>query len=90
MTREEKIEALKRKGCYYKWKVNCKDKKQHPAHSAKEREERMEDLLNDDDTTSNMIDESFCWSETPEGHNYWSDIAFELEEEENGRVEIED
>lgn len=83
MTREEKIEALKRKGCYYKWKVNCKDKKQYPGLSAKDREERMEDLLDDDDTTSSMIDSGFYWGETPEGNNYWSDIASELEKEED-------
>ena len=87
MTREEKIEALKRKGCYYKWKVNCKSKKQNSSLSAKGREERMEDLLDYDDTTSSMIYISFCWAATPEGHDYWSDISSELAEEENEGIE---
>ena len=42
MTREEKIKALEDLGVYYKWRVNCKSKRENPDSSLETREKRVE------------------------------------------------
>ena len=42
MTREEKIKALEDLGVYYKWRVNCKSKRENPDRSLEGREKRVE------------------------------------------------
>ena len=83
MTREEKIEALEDLGVYYKWRVNCKSKRESPDRSLEDREKRVESFLNYEGyTTSEIVDNAFTWEDTPEGEEYWLKIYNELVENE--------
>ena len=83
MTREEKIETLEDLGVYYKWRVNCKSKRESPDRSLEDREKRVESFLNYEGyTTSEIVDQAFTWEDTPEGEQYWLKIYNELVENE--------
>lgn len=83
MTREEKIEALKRKGVYYKWKLNCRSKRLLPNVSSEERESRIERFLDDEGySTYHIVRVGFKWANSREGFTFWRNIADELEKEE--------
>ena len=83
MTREEKIETLEDLGVYYKWRVNCKSKRESPDRSLEDREKRVESFLNYEGyTTSEIVDNAFTWEDTPEGEEYWLKIYNELVENE--------
>mgnify|MGYP003589714177 CR=1 FL=1 len=84
MTREEKIKALEDLGVYYKWRVNCKSKREDPDSSLETREKRVESYLDYEGyTTSEIVDQAFIWQDTPEGEEYWSKIYNELVENED-------
>lgn len=84
MTREEKIKALEDLGVYYKWRVNCKSKRESPDSSLETREKRVESYLNYEGyTTSEIVDHAFTWGDTPEGEEYWLKIYNELVENED-------
>ena len=84
MTREEKIEDLEDLGVYYKWRVNCKSKRESPDRSLEDREKRVESFLNYEGyTTSEIVDQAFTWEDTPEGQEYWLKIYNELVENED-------
>ena len=84
MTREEKIETLEDLGVYYKWRVNCKSKRESPDRSLEDREKRVESFLNYEGyTTSEIVDNAFTWEDTPEGEEYWLKIYNELVENED-------
>ena len=86
MTREEKIETLEDLGVYYKWRVNCKSKRESPDRSLEDREKRVESFLNYEGyTTSEIVDQAFTWEDTPEGQEYWLKIYNELVENEDER-----
>ena len=83
MTRDEKIEALKRKGVYYKWKLNCRSKRLHPNISSEERGSRTERFLDDEGySTHHIVRVGFKWANSREGFTFWRNIADELEKEE--------
>ena len=86
MTREEKIETLEDLGVYYKWRVNCKSKRESSDRSLEDREKRVESFLNYEGyTTSEIVDQAFTWEDTPEGQEYWLKIYNELVENEDER-----
>ena len=80
---EEKIETLEDLGVYYKWRVNCKSKRESPDRSLEDREKRVESFLNYEGyTTSEIVDLAFTWENTPEGEEFWLKIYNELVENE--------
>ena len=84
MTREEKIKKLEDLGVYYKWRINCKSKREDPDRSLEDREKRVESFLNYEGyTTSEIVDQAFTWEDTPEGEEYWLKIYNELVENED-------
>ena len=84
LTRDQKIAILNELGVYYKWRVNCKSKRENPDSSLETREKRVESYLNYEGyTTSEIVDIAFTWENTPEGEEYWLKIYNELVENED-------
>ena len=65
---EDKLKVLKIKT---KFVNNVKDNCKRYDHSLQNRLKIMNEIAE----WYNFIDCSFIWSDTPEGHNYWSGIA---------------
>lgn len=84
LTRDQKIAILNELGVYYKWRVNCKSKRESSDRSLEDREKRVESFLNYEGyTTSEIVDQAFTWEDTQEGQEYWLKIYNELVENED-------
>ena len=73
MTWKEKfLRFLKEEGVYGEWVYNIR--KQHPILDKKFWEGTLKAIFSEEDKCAGGINYAFCWSDTIQGHDFWSKI----------------